>query len=459
MRKKILIVDDKASTLKILGDFLEEENYEVLRANNANEALAIYKNGDSIDVILADLKMPGIDGLELFRRLRDLKSEIPFVIMTAYGSIESTVEAMKEGVSNYLIKPLNYDELSIVIGRSIGDRKMSTELVDLRREVREKYAGKDIIGTHPTMQRVFEMLETVAPTDAPVLIYGETGTGKELIAKAIHASSNRHHRNMVCINSAALPDDLLDAELFGYKKGAFTGAAVSKKGRLEMADGGTLFLDEIGHMSMSLQTKLLRFLQEGSFDPVGGVITRYVDVRVIAATNKDLNEEIKAKRFLGDLLYRLDMFTITLPPLRNRGDDILLLINYFLEKYALKYNKEIKGVAPEVEAALTRYDWPGNIRELEYCIARCVILAKDTVIKIENLPGKIKVDRLASNNLQRNGIIRDIPNQGITLQELEDELIQKTIEKCEGNKSKTASMLGMSRKTLYEKINRFKMKK
>jgi len=459
MKKKIMVVDDKINTLKVLGAFLEEENYEVLKARDANEALAIYQSEEGLDAILADLKMPGIDGLDLFRRLRGMKSQIPFVIMTAYGTIDSTVMAMKEGVSNYLIKPLNYEELSIVLERSIREGKMSTELTGLRREVREKYAAKNIIGTHPTMQRVLEMIETVAPTQAPVLIYGETGTGKELMAKAIHASSNRHEHQMVCINSAAIPDNLLEAELFGYKKGAFTGATSSKKGRLEMADQGTLFLDEIGHMSMSLQTKLLRFLQEGSFDPVGGVNTRHTDVRIIAATNKDLNEEIKAMRFLGDLLYRIEVFAITLPPLRDRGDDVLLLSNYFLEKYARKYQKEIKGVVPEVKTALSQYPWPGNVRELENCIAHCVILAKQRIIQIENLPEKIVAASQASDHLQRNSIIRDIPDHGITLKEIEGELIQKTIEKCKGNKSKTATMLGMSRKTLYEKISFHKFKK
>lgn len=458
MKKTILIVDDKINTLKVLCAILEDEGYRVLKAKNGQEALTIYETEKRIDIVLSDMKMPEINGLELFHRLRSLNSQAPFVIMTAYGSIESAVDAMKQGVAHYLIKPLNYDELSIVLERTLRSVEMTNELADLRREVREHHATKEIIGSHPTMQRVFELLETVAPTDAPVLIYGETGTGKELLAKAIHALSSRSDRPMICLNSAALPDNLLEAELFGYKKGAFTGAVANKRGRLEDADCGTLLLDEIGHMSMNVQTKLLRFLQDGSFDSMGGGGTRHVDVRVIAATNKNLEEEIAEKRFLSDLLYRIEVFTITLPPLRERGEDVLLLARHFAEKYADKYKKQVAEIAQDALDALMAYTWPGNIRELENCMARSVIVAKNDMIQTRDLPEKIYSSELEIRSINSQGVIGEIPEQGMSLKEIEAELIEKILFKCDGNKLKSAAILGISRKTLYEKIALYNLK-
>lgn len=458
MKKTILIVDDKINTLKVLCAILEDEGYRVLKAKNGQEALTIYETEKRIDIVLSDLKMPEINGLELFHRLRSLDSQAPFVIMTAYGSIESAVDAMKQGVAHYLIKPLNYDELSIVLERALRSVEMTNELADLRREVREHHATKEIIGNHPTMQRVFELLETVAPTDAPVLIYGETGTGKELLAKAIQALSSRSDRPMICLNSAALPENLLEAELFGYKKGAFTGAVANKRGRLEDADCGTLFLDEIGHMSMNVQTKLLRFLQDGSFDSMGGGGTRHVDVRVIAATNKNLEEEIAEKRFLSDLLYRIEVFTITFPPLRERGEDVLLLARHFAEKYADKYKKQVAEIAQDALDALMAYTWPGNIRELENCMARSVIVAKNDMIQTRDLPEKIYSPELEIRSITGQGVIGEIPEQGMSLKEIEAELIEKILFKCDGNKLKSAAILGISRKTLYEKIALYNLK-
>jgi DNA-binding NtrC family response regulator len=457
LKRKILIVDDKINTLKVLCTILEDEGYDVIKAQGGREALSLYEKAEHIDVVLADLKMPEMNGLELFHRLRSMKADVPFLIMTAHGTVASAVEAMKQGVSNYLIKPLNYDELNLVLERALHEKKISDELADLRREIRTQYAPRNIIGAHPKMRRIFEMLATVAPTDAPVLISGETGTGKELLAKAIHASSNRYERPMVCINSAAIADSLLEAELFGYKKGAFTGALSNKKGRLETADGGTLFLDEIGYMSMNLQKKLLRFLQEGSFEPLGSVTTRYVDVRIITATNRNLNDEIKARRFLADLLYRIEVLTITLPPLRERGEDLQLLATHFVKQYAERYRKVIAGIDPAATAALVRHSWPGNVRELENCIARGVILSKDRQISLDDLPEKIRVLADTPASAPGDGFLREVPEEGIRLKTLEREVIQKTLEHCKGNKTKSAEMLGLSRKTLYEKIERFKL--
>jgi DNA-binding NtrC family response regulator len=453
--KKILIVDDQINTLKVVGAILQDENYEVLKAESAARALEILDGERGIDVVLADLKMPGMDGLELYRKMRAIDRNLPFVIMTAHGTIRSAVEAMKQGVTNYLIKPLNYEELSIVLERAIREKEMSRELDSLRQEVSEMHSFENIIGASQKMRDVFQILRTVSPTDATVLIQGETGTGKELLAKAIHSLSRRRDRTLVCINSAALTETLLEAELFGYVKGAFTGAVTNKPGRLEMADGGTLFLDEIGQMSLNLQSKLLRFLQEGNFEPVGSVSSTSVDVRVIAATNHDLQEEIKAHRFLSDLFYRIEVISITLPPLRERREDILLLANHFIKRYAKQYEKQMEEITPRALAALTNYSWPGNVRELENVIARAVILSKDKGIDVLDLPERIKAHEAHAVSETRAPFIAEIPDAGIKLKEMERELIQRTLEKCQGNKSLAADLLGISRKALYEKISRY----
>jgi len=453
--KKILIVDDQLNTLKVVGAILQDENYEVLKAESAARALEILEGERGIDVVLADLKMPGMDGLELYRKMRAIDRNTPFVIMTAHGTIQSAVEAMKEGVTNYLIKPLNYEELSIVLERAIREKEISRELASLRQEVREMHSFENIIGASQKMLDVFEILRTVSPTDATVLIQGETGTGKELLAKAIHSLSRRRDRTLVCINSAALTETLLEAELFGYVKGAFTGAVTNKPGRLEMADGGTLFLDEIGQMSLNLQSKLLRFLQEGNFEPVGSVSSRSVDVRVIAATNHDLQEEIKAHRFLSDLFYRIEVISITLPPLRERREDVLLLANHFIKRYSKQYEKQMEDITPRALEALTNYSWPGNVRELENVIARAVILSKDKGIDVLDLPERIKSHEAPAVSETTAPFMAEIPDAGIKLKEMERELIQRTLEKCQGNKSLAADLLGISRKALYEKISRY----
>ncbi len=455
MQRKILIVDDQINTLKVMKAILSDEGYEVFSAGSAMEALnTLGKQGD-MDAILADLKMPGKSGLDLYRKIRAMETGIPFIIMTAHGTIESAVQAMKEGVTNYLIKPINYEELSIVLEKAIREKEMTRELADLRKEIKGQYSFQNIIGSSKKMTQIFNMLRTVAPTDAPVLILGETGTGKELLAKAIHALSRRQDRNMVCINSAALTETLLEAELFGYVKGAFTGAIANKKGRFESADKGTLFLDEIGQMSLKLQSKLLRFLQEGTFEPVGSVETRKVDVRVISASNRDLEDEIKAGRFLSDLFYRLEVISITLPPLRERVEDIPLIANHFIKRYAKQYEKNVEGISTEAVDGLMKHDWPGNVRELENCIARAIILCGKPRIELEDFSMKIRSLRDHSTEKNSKSFIRDIPEKGLKVKEMEQELIVKTLEKCQGNKSLAAEFLGISRKALYEKMERY----
>lgn len=445
MMKTILAIDDRKSSLKVLAAILSDEGYDVIQAASADEALRIYQSGVKIDAILSDFKMPKMNGLELFRKMESIKKAPPFIIMSAYGTVKSAVQALKEGVTHYLIKPLDYDELSIVLRKAIKEREGARELANLRQQVNEKTSFHGIIGTSRAMTDIFEMVRTVGKTDASVVIYGETGTGKELLARAIHLESHRRNAEMVCINSAALSENLLEAELFGYVKGAFTGAESSRKGRLEMADHSTLFLDEIGHMSLRLQAKLLRFLQEKTFEPVGSTESCQVDARILAATNLDLQEEIKKERFLRDLLYRIEVIKIQVPPLRKRKEDIHLLVDYCVKKYARQYGKQIDGVDPGAMQVLQKYPWPGNVRELKNYIERGVILSKKSMLCTEDLPDILPVADDASYMEECN------------LKEMEKIQIVKTLEKYGGNKSLAARHLGISRKTLYKKLSDFGM--
>ena len=454
-KRKILIVDDRINTLKVLMAILEDEGYTIITANSGTKALKIYRETPDIDLVLSDLKMSEIDGVELYRKMDGFRKAPPFIIMTAYGTVKSAVQALKEGVTNYLIKPLNYEELAIVLERAILEHERSQELINLQERVWSEHSFHSIIGSCPEMTEIFDLVRTVGPTDVPVLILGETGTGKELLARALHLENSRQDKGMICINSAALTESLLEAELFGYVRGAFTGAVNEKKGRLEMADKGTLFLDEIGQMSMVLQAKLLRFLEDMTFEPVGSTETRKVDVRLIAATNLNLHEEIKKGRFLRDLLYRIEVISIRVPPLHQRQQDIPLLVGHFLKQYAGQYKKEIEGVQPELMETLVHYSWPGNVRELKNCLARAVILSKGPLLGLEDFPEKIITESGRISARQPKKIIGDIPEHGVRLKDMEYELILETLKKSDGNKSIAARRLGISRKALYEKITRF----
>ena len=456
-KKRILVVDDQLNTLKVLEAILQDEGFEVIKAQSGEQALSLFRDPGNVDLILADLKMGGMNGLELYQKIRALEKGLPFLIMTAHGTIQSAVEAMKEGVTNYLIKPLNYEEMNLIIQRALRERAMSQELASLRREIQEKYSFQNIIGISPRMKEIFELVQTVAPTSAPILINGETGTGKELLSRAIHSLSPRRDRNMICINSAALTESLLEAELFGYRKGAFTGALMDKKGRLELADGGTLFLDEIGQMSLNLQSKLLRFLQEKTFEPLGGLEVRSVDVRLITATNRNLSEEIRAGRFLNDLFYRIEVISITLPPLRERREDIPLLVNHFIRRYTEQYKNKVEGIDPKAMDVLIQHPWPGNVRELENCLARAVILSKGPLIRSVDLSDKFeKETRKAPLDSEDNqGAVSFRP--GTKIRDMEQELIRRTIVKCQGNKTEASRLLGISRKALYEKIEKYRI--
>ena len=454
-KRTILVADDRINTLKVLMLFLADNGYEVLKAVSGDEALRIFRQRRDIDAVLSDLKMPGMSGLELFRQMGRLRPVPPFIIMTAYATVDTAIKALKEGVTDYLIKPLNFEELPIVLHKACSQAEMSRALASLRRQVGAEQAFHQMIGASSPMLEIFEMVRTVGPTDASVLITGETGTGKELLAQAIHQESSRREGPQVCINCAALTESLLEAELFGHVQGAFTGAVGDKKGRLELAHQGTLFLDEIGKMSLALQAKFLRFLQDGTFEPVGAAQSRRVDVRLVAATNADLEAQITSGRFISDLLYRIEVIPIRVPPLRERVEDIPLLVDHFLAQYAQRYKKTVEGVSTRAMQALMDFHWPGNIRELKNTLARTVILSKGPQIDLDDLPQKIRPG-LGPVLIPESP--DQLPEGGLTIKDMETELISTTLKRCQGNKTLAAKMLGISRKGLYEKMERLGIK-
>lgn len=458
-KKRILLVDDEKDTLKVYSAILTDEGYEVFTAQNGHDALLILE-AHNINVILADLKMPGMNGMELLQRARAIEPTAAFIIITAYGSVSSAVTAMKGGASHYLIKPINYDELRLVLERVFHEQALTRQIETFRYLEQERNGKVNFIGNHPCIQNIMKLVQTVSATAVPVLICGETGTGKEVIAKHIHTLSTRAENPMVCVNSAALNENLLESELFGYVKGAFTNAVGNKKGRLEIADQGTLFLDEISRMSFNLQSKLLRFLQEGTFEPMGSNKTRHVDVRIIAASNRDLYQEIREERFMSDLLYRLDVINITIPPLRERGDDVLLLAQYFIRKFSEKYNKNIESLGAELEDLLLGFDWPGNVRQLENYIERGVIMCQGAKLEKHDLSEQAGCAFDMGGGASYRGLEpkadAEIPLEvGMSIKNMEKELIRRTLISCKGNKSSAAAILGITRKTLYEKIETY----
>lgn len=447
MKFTLLVIDDEKDIREGLAANFEMDGYEVRMAANGNEGLELLSKGD-IDLVITDLRMPGISGSDVLKKVTAEMPGIPVIVLTGHGSIDAAVEAMRDGAYDFLTKPLNLDQLGMIVKRALENRELSLKHQQLLKDTASSHSLDNIIGKSAEMQRVLNMVRKVADTKASVLITGESGVGKEVFADAIHKLSSRRDASFVKVHCAALSETLLESELFGHEKGAFTGAESLHKGRFELAHGGTIFLDEIGEINMSVQIKLLRVLQEKKFERVGGEKTIEVDVRVLAATNRNLEEEVKAGRFRQDLFYRLNVIRLEVPPLRERKDDIPLLMNAFLEKFAKENGKAVTGFDQRARAAMYKYDWPGNIRELENCVESAVVMAGGSEITLEDLPPTV------SKATQAESI--SIP-VGITLDEAERIVIEENLAANKGNKSKTADILGIGRKTLHRKLAEYGM--
>jgi DNA-binding NtrC family response regulator len=449
-KDRILIVDDEANARTALAELLRDEGYAVETAADGFKALPKLEEL-APDVVVTDLKMPGLNGLELMQKLRERDPEAVVIVMTAFGAVDSAVQAMKQGAADYLTKPVNVDELSLVLKRELERKRLRAEAGQLRERLSERRRISNIIGASAPMQQVFDTVLQIAPSRASVLITGESGTGKELIAAAIHEHSPRAKGPFVKLHCAALAESLLESELFGHERGAFTGAVGRREGRFEQADGGTIFLDEIGEISPATQVKLLRFLQEHEFERVGGNSTVKVDVRIVAATNRNLLQRVKDGHFREDLYYRLNVVSIEMPALRQRPSDIALLASHFLRKFVQENGKSIDGFTDEALAQLAAYDWPGNVRELENAIERAVVVCKKGRIGVEDLTAAI----LAAK--PRTDGVPVIP--GATMAELERYAILKTLEHTGGSTSRAAELLGVSPRTIQYRLQEYSGKK
>jgi two-component system response regulator HydG len=447
-KSRILVVDDEESHRIMLRAVLKEEGYEVSEATDGTEAVKAVEQ-EPFDLILLDIRMTTMDGIEALTEIRKISPLVPVLIMTAYASVKTAVEALKAGAFEYLTKPLDIEELKILIEKALELYQLRAENIALKERLGDRFDFAKIIGRSPKMKEVFDTLSLVAPTDATVLILGESGTGKELVANSIHHNSPRASQPFIKVSCAALPETLLEGELFGHEKGAFTGAIARREGRFQLAHRGTIFLDEVGEMSMTTQTKLLRVLQEKEFEPLGSSRTVKVNVRVIAASNKDLDREAKAGRFREDLFYRLNVVPISLPPLRERREDIPALAAHFFATYRDKNRKQLNDIAGKAMDLLMRYDWPGNIRELENCVERAVILARGEIIAPADLPPIIQA---LSKDREIQGL--NLPS-GISIQEVEKALILKTLEDTGGNRTRAAEILGINRRTLQNKLKEY----
>ncbi|MCF8043726.1 MAG: sigma-54 dependent transcriptional regulator [Desulfarculaceae bacterium] len=441
----ILVVDDEAAHRLMLTAHLEESGYRVLEAGDGEAALAQVEQAH-VDLVLMDLVMPRIDGMEALKRIKSSHPDLPVMMMTAYGSIDNAVRALKMGAEDYITKPLDVDEVLIKIQRQLKAAKLARQVATQAERLGERFDFSALVGESPPMRRLKETMALVAPSQATVLITGESGTGKEVVAQILHQNSTRAKGPLIKVNCAALPENLLESELFGHEKGSFTGATSRREGRLAAADTGTLFLDEVGEMTPALQAKLLRALQEGEYSPVGSDRTYHADVRVIAATNRDLAAAVNQGAFREDLYYRLNVVNLAMPPLRDRGDDVLLLAEIFLRRFAKQNQREIKGYSPEARTQLMSYAWPGNVRELINAVERSVILAQEQTIGVGELLLGLSTPQSASDSAL---------HPGLTIREAERMLIEKTLEATEGNRTRAAEMLGITRKTLQNKIKEY----
>lgn len=449
----ILVVDDEKNTREGLRRFLVGLNFDVYTAGSGKEALAVIKN-ERPDIVLSDLKMPEMTGLDLLHEIKRLKPDTIVIIITAYGTVESAVQAVKAGAYYYLTKPVNFEELELILKKALNQRALEHENVALREElVRERYETEKIIGDSPVIRKLIALAKQVAQSDSAVLIQGESGTGKELVAHLIHSESPRALHPFVTVHVAALTETLLASELFGHEKGAFTGAVERKIGRFERANGGTLFLDEVGDIPEAMQAKLLRVLQSGEFERVGGTKTIHSDVRLVCATNKNLKQEVEAGHFRQDLFYRINVILLETPPLREHREDIPLLARHYLKYFAEKNRKKIDSIMPEAVLALSQYHWPGNVRELRNIMERIVVLSRSSTVTLEQLPEDIRGNGKKGEVKNLTGKIKD----STTIQGMEQEMIKKTLVEVNQNKSLAAKKLGISRRTLYRKLAEYKM--
>ena len=443
-KARILIVDDETIVRESLGTWFRDEGYVADVAASAKDALAKLTH-DNWDVFLLDIRMPGIDGLELQRKIKETQPDATVVIMTAYASVESAVEAMKHGAYDYIIKPFDPDDLEHTVRKALERKQLVTENQQLRTKIDELNLLHEIIGTSGATRRLLEQVAMVSASDTTVLIRGESGTGKELIARAIHANSSRRYLPIVVVNCGALSEGVLESELFGHEKGAFTGAQYRRKGKFEMADGGTLFLDEIGDISLKTQVDLLRALEEKKIVRVGGNVETPVNFRLVAATNKNLESLTAEEKFREDLYYRINVFSITIPPVRERREDIPLLANHFLKKFNRSMNRRIEGIAADATQLLLNYDWPGNVRELQNAIERAVLMCKASVIQPADLPLRVSDGSSAM--------------VGKSLAEVEQQHIKRMLEEAGWNIYRASRLLGIDRVTLYNKIKKYGFKR
>jgi two-component system response regulator HydG len=448
MDTKILVVDDDQAHRQMLNVVLSAEGYEVHQAADGAQAVALVED-QFFDIVLMDIRMKRMDGIEAQKRIKKISPGVIVIMMTAYASVNTAVEAIKSGAYDYLTKPIDIEELNLFLNKAIHHNRVEKENLYLKEQINQRFDFSNIIGSSSVMKALFDTISLVAPTDATVLILGESGTGKELIANAIHQNSPRKGNPLIKVNCAALPETLLESELFGHEKGAFTGATAHKQGRFHSAHKGSILLDEIAEMSPQTQAKILRVLQEREFEPVGSTKTIQVDTRIIAATNQNLETKIKAGQFREDLYYRLNVVQLEIPPLNRRRDDIPLLTDLFIKRYSKKNHKLMQGIDPLALDLLMRYAWPGNVRELENVIERAVIMTHDNYISASDLPGTI-YDKKVDSEVSLPEIF-----PGITLKEVEKKMIIRTLEDNNGNRTRTAAVLGISRRTLQLKLKEY----
>ncbi|HUI41821.1 MAG TPA: sigma-54 dependent transcriptional regulator [Terriglobia bacterium] len=449
----ILIIEDETKMSRLLELSLGEEGYTTHACADAESGLNLLRK-EPVDLVITDLKLPGMSGLEFLQAIKRTNADLPVVVMTAYGSVNTAVEAMKSGAGDYVLKPFSLDEMKLIVRKELDVHRLRQENRSLREALGERYEFKNIVARSARMQEVLATVVRVAPTASTVLLAGESGVGKDLIARAIHEHSRRASGPFLKINSTAIPENLLESELFGYEKGAFTGAVTSKPGKFELADKGTLFLDEIGDVPPSTQVKLLRVLQEREFERLGGLKTLKVDVRMVAATNRDLRAALEQGAFRQDLYYRLNVVPINIPPLREHKEDIPPLVDHFIRLHSAEAGKPIRGITPEALKLLTAFHWPGNVRELQNIIERAIALSAGDCIEAHDIRLDVAAPRAGSPSASAGDSRLPFPPEGITLDEFEDEIIREALRRADGNKSQAARLLGLSRNALRYRLSK-----